>query len=105
MNEITQEQNQEQSTAPLITGDAADLQLHPIKSAIFGNSRMLRIWLPPGYHAKENQARHYPVFYLNDGQDLFDPATSFTGVAWQVGQTAEALIRMGRISPLIIVGI
>ena len=105
MNEITQEQNQEQSTAPLITGDAADLQLHPFKSAIFGNSRMLRIWLPPGYHAKENQERHYPVFYLNDGQNLFDPATSFTGIAWQVGQTAEALIRLGKISPLIIVGI
>jgi predicted alpha/beta superfamily hydrolase len=106
MDEITQEQNlnQGQGSARPMT-DAADFQLHPLQSKIFGNTRMLRIWLPPGYHVKENQERHYPVFYLNDGQNLFDPATSFTGVAWQVGQTAEALIRAGRIPPLIIVGI
>jgi predicted alpha/beta superfamily hydrolase len=107
MDEITQEQslNQGQSAAPPISGEAADFQLHPFQSRIFRHSRMLRIWLPPAYHAKENQERHYPVFYLNDGQNLFDPATSFAGVAWRVGQTAEALIREGRISPLIIVGI
>lgn len=107
MDEITQEQNLNQgqsSTSPL-SGEAADFQLHPFQGTIFRNSRMLRIWLPPGYHAKENQERHYPVFYLNDGQNLFDPATSFTGVAWRVGQTAEALIREGRIPSLIIVGI
>jgi predicted alpha/beta superfamily hydrolase len=107
MDEITQEQNlnQGQSATSPISGEAADFQLHPFQSTIFRNSRMLRIWLPPGYHAKENQGRHYPVFYLNDGQNLFDPATSFTGVAWRVGQTAEALIREGRIPSLIIVGI
>ncbi len=107
MDEITQEQNlnQGQSATSPISGEAADFQLHPFQSTIFRNSRMLRIWLPPGYHAKENQERHYPVFYLNDGQNLFDPATSFTGVAWRVGQTAEALIREGRIPSLIIVGI
>ena len=47
----------------------------------------------------------YPVFYLNDGQNLFDPATAFAGVHWQVGETANRLIAEKKIRPLIIVGI
>src|SRR4029077_7307771 len=67
--------------------------------------RMLRVWLPPGYSRPENENRNYPVFYLNDGQNLFDPATAYIGVDWQVGVTATHLIGLGRIPPLIIVGI
>jgi enterochelin esterase-like enzyme len=66
---------------------------------------MLRVWVPPGYNAGENQSRHYPVFYLNDGQNLFDPATAYIGVDWQVDEAADRLIRDGKIPPLIIVGI
>jgi predicted alpha/beta superfamily hydrolase len=43
---------------------------------------------------------------LNDGQNLFDGATSFIpGQEWRVDETAEALIKSGQIKPLIIVGI
>jgi enterochelin esterase-like enzyme len=66
---------------------------------------MLRVWVPPGYSAPENQSRHYPVFYLNDGQNLFDPATAYIGVDWQADEAADRLIRDGKIPPLIIVGI
>jgi enterochelin esterase-like enzyme len=82
-----------------------DLRLHEFSSRIYRNTRMLRVWLPPGYDAPENADRHYPVLYLNDGQNLFDPATAFAGVEWQVDETADRLIREGKISPLIIVGI
>jgi predicted alpha/beta superfamily hydrolase len=107
MDKIIQEQNlnQQRPVAPQNGAEAPDFQLHPFQSKIFRNSRMLRVWLPPGYHAKENEERHYPIFYLNDGQNLFDPATAFAGVDWHVGQTADALIRGGTIPPLIIVGI
>jgi predicted alpha/beta superfamily hydrolase len=84
---------------------AGELRLHELQSRIFRNTRMLRVWLPPGYSAPENQSRHYPVFYLNDGQNLFDPATAYIGVDWQVDEAADRLIRDGRIPPLIIVGI
>jgi predicted alpha/beta superfamily hydrolase len=84
---------------------AGELRLHELQSRIFRNTRMLRVWLPPGYSAPENQARHYPVFYLNDGQNLFDPATAYIGVDWQADEAADRLIREGRIPPLIIVGI
>jgi predicted alpha/beta superfamily hydrolase len=82
-----------------------ELVLHEFPSRIFGNTRMLRVWLPPGYHDPENKDRHYPVFYLNDGQNLFDRATSFIGVEWQVDETADRLIRADKIPPLIVVGI
>ena len=84
---------------------AGDLRLHEFRSRIFRNSRFLRIWLPPQYDETENAGRRYPVLYLNDGQNLFEPSTSFNGVEWQVDETADRLIREGQIPPMIIVGI
>jgi predicted alpha/beta superfamily hydrolase len=85
---------------PVATGN---LWLHELSSRIFGNTRLLRVWLPPDYDGWG--ATRYPVLYLNDGQNLFDPATAFAGVHWQVGETATRLIAEQRIPPLIIVGI
>jgi predicted alpha/beta superfamily hydrolase len=45
------------------------------------------------------------VCYLNDGQNLFDPATAYIGVDWQADEAADRLIRENRIPPLILVGI
>ena len=101
----------EETTLPPTSGSedspdlAGELRLHEFPSRIFRNTRKLRVWLPPGYGAPENQGRHYPVFYLNDGQNLFDPATAYIGVDWQADEAADRLIREGRIPPLIIVGI
>lgn len=64
---------------------------------------MVRVWLPPDYDARGKV--RYPVLYLNDGQNLFDPARAFAGVSWQVGETAARLIAERKIGPLIIVGI
>src|SRR5580700_3997611 len=86
-------------------GAAGDLRLHEFRSRIFRNTRFLRVWLPPEYDNGENAGRHYPVLYLNDGQNLFEPATAFAGVEWQVDETADRLIRDGVIPPMIIVGI
>jgi predicted alpha/beta superfamily hydrolase len=87
------------------TGANGDLRLHEFRSRIFRNTRFLRVWLPPGYDDAENQGRHYPALYLNDGQNLFEAATSFIGVEWQVDETADRLIREGAVPPMIIVGI
>jgi predicted alpha/beta superfamily hydrolase len=82
-----------------------DLRLHYLHSRIFRNARMLRVWLPPGYDTPGNDTRQYPVLYLNDGQNLFDRATAFGRVEWQVDETADRLIRQEVIAPLVIVGI
>jgi predicted alpha/beta superfamily hydrolase len=42
---------------------------------------------------------------LQDGQNLFDPATAFGGQDWRADQTADELIERGAIEPLILVGI
>jgi predicted alpha/beta superfamily hydrolase len=85
-----------------VTGD---LRLHEFHSQIFRNTRVLRVWVPPRYDAPGNGARHYPVLYLNDGQNLFDRVTAFAGVEWQVDETVDRLIRQEVIPPLIVVGI
>ncbi len=54
------------------------------------NYRPVIVYLPPSY--AEDDYR-YPVFYMQDGQNLFDPATSFAGESWGVGQTMNALAR------------
>ena len=80
-----------------------NLWLHELNSRIFGNTRLVRVWLPPDYDGWG--VTRYPVLYLNDGQNLFDAATAFAGVHWQVGETAARLISEQRIRPIIIVGI
>jgi predicted alpha/beta superfamily hydrolase len=108
MEEIQKTENREPgSAAPAIRVQsvAGELRLHEFRSRIFHNTRFLRVWLPPGYDDAQNSSRQYPVFYLNDGQNLFEASTSFTGVEWQVDETADRLTREGTIPPILIVGL
>lgn len=102
MTEIPQAASTQPAANP---PEAPELHLHEFSSRVFRNRRMLRVWLPPRYHDPQNGARRYPVFYLNDGQNLFDPATAFGGVDWQADEAADRLIRQEVIPPLILVGI
>lgn len=72
-------------------------------SRILGNTRTLGVYLPPGYDAHPSE--RYPVLYLQDGQNVFDAATSAFGVEWDADETAERLIAAREIRPLIIVAI
>jgi predicted alpha/beta superfamily hydrolase len=64
----------------------------------------LVVYLPPMYEAEGE--RRFPVLYMQDGQNLFDPETSFIkGNYWRLGETADALAASCKIEPLIIVGI
>jgi enterochelin esterase-like enzyme len=66
--------------------------------------RDLIVYVPPGYD--RHPERTYPVLYLQDGQNLFDPRTSFIpGCTWEVREHADEAIRAGEVEPLIIVGI
>ncbi|HEX4320830.1 MAG TPA: alpha/beta hydrolase-fold protein [Acidobacteriaceae bacterium] len=73
-------------------------------SSILPDDRDLIVYLPPGYEAEPE--RSYPVLYMHDGQNLFDPATSYVkGRTWMVREHADAAIESGEVDPLIIVGI
>jgi predicted alpha/beta superfamily hydrolase len=76
---------------------------HAFPSKILGNRRDILVYLPRGYGRLSR--RRYPVLYLNDGQNVFDSATSFAGVEWGVDETTERLIRGNLIEPLIIVAV
>jgi predicted alpha/beta superfamily hydrolase len=80
------------------------LRLHPaFHSHHLPSDRDIIVYLPPGYD--EHPDRTYPVLYMHDGQNLFDPATAFAGRTWQVHEHADAAIESGEVEPLIIVGI
>ena len=73
------------------------------RSRILGNRRDVLVYLPRGYRRFSRQ--RYPVLYLQDGQNVFDAATSFSHAEWGVDETAERLIQKKLIEPLIIVAI
>src|SRR5579862_8950759 len=62
--------------SPAVVGD---LRLHRFTSSIYANTRYLRVLVPDDYDDPANHDRRYPVLYLADGQNLFDPATSVFG--------------------------
>ncbi len=65
--------------------------------------RDIIVWLPPSYDSLSN--KKYPVLYMQDGQNIFDPATSSFGVDWQIDETADSLIKVKVIEEIIVVGI
>lgn len=66
-------------------------------------SRDITVWLPPNY---ENEIdKYYPVLYVNDGQNVFDPKTSTFGIDIGYDEAADSLINNNLIEPIIIVAI
>jgi predicted alpha/beta superfamily hydrolase len=76
---------------------------HDFASRFLPHARGLCVWLPPGYELEPT--RRYPVLYLHDGQNLFDPETAFAGNPWWADEVAEREVRAGRAEPLLIVGV
>lgn len=62
----------------------------------------LTIWLPPGYNGSH---RRYPVVYMQDGHNLFDPAKSNFNKIWAADKAMAAASDKGGFAPRIIVGI
>jgi predicted alpha/beta superfamily hydrolase len=81
------------------------LDVVPFTSKIFHNTRMLRIFLPGNYFSPHNRTRRYPVLYLQDGQNVFDKATSSSGKEWEADETVDHLVSEFKIHPMFIVGI
>ncbi len=93
-------------------GDALDptlrsnprFQVRQLRSPSAEFDRLILIYLPEAYAAEPD--RRFPVFYLHDGQNLFDGETSYLpGHTWRAGTTADMLAAADRIEPVILVGI
>jgi len=73
-----------------------------VPSEFLGPTRHVEIWLPPGY---EESAQRYPVIYMHDGQNLFDPRIANTGTDWGVDEAIMRGVEAGTSEPAIVVGI
>ncbi len=73
------------------------------ESAFFDVTRHVEVWLPPGYEAEPE--RRYPVIYMHDGQNLFDPRIANTGTDWGVDEAMMRNVEAGLHDPAIVVGI
>ncbi|MBZ0184372.1 MAG: hypothetical protein K8F60_18070 [Melioribacteraceae bacterium] len=78
------------------------VEYHKNLSYKFLQPRDLIVWLPENYYESDQS---YPVLYMHDGQNIFDPKTASFGIDWQIDETADSLIRNEIIDPMIIVGI
>jgi S-formylglutathione hydrolase FrmB len=97
----------------------ARFELLSLPAPSLERSKRIWVYLPPGYDCAA--PRRYPVFYLNDGQDLFDwnPFAAELGPAlaadiaardawygsWQLEGQLERAVAAGRLPPMIVVGI
>lgn len=79
------------------------MDIHFIQSRYLDATRRITVFRPR--RRRGGATERFPVLYLNDGQNLFDPARAFGGVPWNVHETVTRLVRRRTIPPLIIVGI
>jgi predicted alpha/beta superfamily hydrolase len=84
--------------------DEPRYHLYEFHSRILPDDRDVTIYLPPEYF--EDVGRRFPVFYLHDGQNLFDGTTSYiAGHTWKAQSTVDELTLAGEIEPVILVGV
>lgn len=74
---------------------------HPDFSSRYTEPRNVDVWLPQGARSSER----FPVIYLHDGQNLFDPELCGFGIDWGVDEAIERLAAAGRGRAAIAVGI
>lgn len=61
-------------------------------------TRKIWIYLPPDY---ETSKKKYPVIYMEDGQNLFDEATSYSG-EWKVDETLNELSKSKKLDAIVV---
>lgn len=79
------------------------LNRHPDFPSRFVEPRHVEVWLPPGYE-RAGDAR-YPVVYMHDGQNLFHPTLSLSGVDWGIDEALPRLVAEGKTLGAIVVGV
>lgn len=94
------EEEPELVVAPGVTGTLLRHEAFPSRHV---DPRNIDVWLPPGYGG--DPGRRYPVLYMHDGQNLFDPGLTWAGVDWDVDGTMARLVAEGTVRPAIVVGI
>lgn len=95
--------NQNPSHQANITGNYK--LLSNVESKFLKQKRDVIVWLPPSYEKSAGRRLRYPVIYMHDGGNLFDPGTSFGGVDWGVDEAMDEGIKKGELKETIVVAI
>lgn len=80
---------------------AGSIDLYENFASKYVSPRNIEVWLPEGYNAKKK----YAVLYMQDGQMLFDATTTWNKQAWDVDDVATKLLKEGKLTDFIVVGI
>ncbi len=83
------------------SNDQIHIDVYPSFQSSWVSSRQIEVYLPSGY-CTDNE---YDVIYMHDGQNVFNPHTSYSGIAWDVGNTIESLLQKNSIKPALVVAI
>ncbi|MFN3197272.1 MAG: alpha/beta hydrolase-fold protein [Bradymonadia bacterium] len=83
--------------------DGRRLIIDPFPGIDALRDRRVIVYLPASYDA--DPARRFPVMYMHDGQNLFDPREAFGGQAWEADDTFDRLTAEGVIEPVIVVAV
>ncbi len=75
--------------------------LHEDFASNYVDARNVEVFLPAGYD--ETSIQKYKVLYMHDGQNVFNPKTSNTGIDWGVDEAVDSLIRIDKIKNTIVV--
>ncbi|MCU1278919.1 MAG: esterase [bacterium] len=85
-----------------VTGSVTKL-IASFHSTALGDDRAIWAYLPPSYG--ENTRATYPVLYMHDGPNLFDPALAFGGNEWKVDESLDAAAEDGSVAEIIVIGV
>lgn len=83
--------------------DTGTIHRYRVHSQQLDDDLIIDVWTPQSYNPSGDI--RYPVIYAHDGQNLFDPAMSFTGVVWELDKCIGDLIQNDEIVAPIVVGI
>lgn len=78
------------------------IQVKKITSKYLNNTRELFILIPPGYKKEEDKT--YPVFYMNDGQNLFSTHGNWFK-KWDLDIVVKNMLEKGHMEEIFIVGV
>jgi predicted alpha/beta superfamily hydrolase len=79
------------------------VQRHPEFTSRYVAPRHVDVWLPPCY--ADTPSCRFPVLYMHDGQNLFNPQTSFLGIDWGIDAALRGLLAEQRARAALVVGI
>lgn len=100
-HEVKRWRDSNPGTTPQITGN---YKVHEgFHSKFLRFDRTVIVWLPPSYEFAKS--RRYPVLYLQDGQQVFDPQTSTWKQDWEVDEWCTRLIAEDRLKETILVAV